>query len=147
MVVLTIFGIILAAAVPNFAGSNRRRQVEVAANDLASRIHVTRQRAVATRLPHRLVLEPGNHRYWSERMDTDSTWIRFPDEIHALPPIVEWTTEAGDDESNTDVEFESRGTVLIEDAPLLVTMMNAAGDTFSLSLVRTGRVTVRAGAP
>lgn len=147
LVVLTIFGIILAAAVPNFAGSNRRRQVEAAANNLASRIHVARQRAVATRVPHRLVLEPSSHRYWTERMESDSSWTRFPDEIYTLSPIVQWRTEAGDDDENTDIEFECRGTVAEEDAPLLVTMMNAAGDSFSLSLVRTGRVTVRPGAP
>jgi Tfp pilus assembly protein FimT len=147
MVVLTVLGIVLAAAVPNFTGSNKRRRVETAIEEMASRIHVARQRAVATRIPHRLVLEPGEHRYWTERMAADSSWDRFPDEVHDLPSIVEWTSEAGNDGANTTVEFESRGTVAEIDAPLLVTMMNATGDTFTLSLVRTGRVTVRPGAP
>jgi hypothetical protein len=80
-------------------------------------------------------------------MEADSTWSRFPDEVHELPPIVQWTTEAANDPGNTTIEFESRGTVSQEDSPLLVTMMNATGDTFTLSLVRTGRVTVRPGAP
>jgi type II secretion system protein H len=99
MVVLVVLGIVLAAAIPDFTKSNRRRSVESAATTLSSRIQVARQRAIAT------------------------------------------------DPTNTDVEFESRGTVLEEDTPLGITFMNAVGDTFFLSLVRTGRVVVRPGAP
>ncbi len=145
MVVMVVLGIVLAAAIPNLSSSNKRHRIESAATALASRIQIARQRAVATRVPHRLVMDTGNRTYWTEQQDGESTWIRFPDEEYELPIAVEWSVRAGGEQSNTDVEFEGRGTVLAEDAPLAVTFSNAQGDTFSLSLVRTGRVVVRSG--
>jgi hypothetical protein len=76
-------------------------------------------------------------------LDNDSTWIRDPDEDHALPRGVAWSPVAGGDPGNTEIEFEGRGTVLMEDSPFTVTFTNAQEDTFTVSLVRTGRVTVR----
>ena len=146
MVVLVVFGIVLATAIPNFASSNRRRRVESAATSLSARIQMTRQRTVAKRIPHRLILHRPSLTYWMERQDTDSTWTRFPDEEYCLPHDVEWNVSANGNPANLDVEFEPRGTVLAEDVPLAVTFMNARGDTFFLSLVRTGRVMVRPGA-
>ncbi len=146
MVVLVIIGIVLAVAIPSFSSSNRRRRVESAANALSSRIQIARHRAVATRVPHRLVLVPSSFLYRTEWLEHDSTWVRFPDEDYSLPSGVDWSIVAGENPSNYDVEFESRGTVLSEDAPLQVVFTNAIGDTFSLSLVRTGRVVVRPGA-
>lgn len=147
LVVVTIIGIVLAAAVPNFIDSNRLRRVEGAANEMASRIQVARQRAIATRLPHRLIIEPDANRYWTEFLDTDSTWVRFPDEQIQPHSSVSWQATAGGDQNNNDVEFESRGTVLDEDSPLSVIFTSVDSDTFTLSVVRTGRVIVRAGAP
>ena len=147
MVVLVILGIVLATAIPNFASSNKRRKVQSAATTLSARLQMARQSTVAKRVPHRVILHRPRHAYWIERQDTDSTWIRFPDEEYVLPQGVNWSVSAGGLGTNIDVEFEPRGTVLAEDVPLAVTFMNAAGDTFFLSLVRTGRVMVRPGAP
>jgi len=147
MVVLVIFGLVIAAAVPNFAQSNQRRQVEAAARDLSARIQIARQRAIATRVPHRLLLVPDENLYRTEWMADDSTWARFPDEDYPIPPAVDWWFTAGGEHSNTDIEFENRGTVQADDAPLIVSFANAHSDTFTLSLVRTGRVVVRAGGP
>lgn len=146
MVVLVILGIVLAAAVPNLSGSNKRRRCESAATGLASRIQIARQSAIAKRVPHRLVMNTGNRTYWTEREDSEASWVRFPDEEYELPKAVQWSVRAGGDLSNHDVVFESRGTILEQDAPLAVIFSNAQGDTFSLSLVRTGRVVVRSGA-
>jgi type II secretion system protein H len=145
MVVLVIIGIVLAAAIPNFLGSKRRRQVESDAKSLSARIQIARHRTLATRLPHRIVFEPASDLYRIERLEDDSTWVRFGDDDYTIHPATAWAIDAGDDGMNYDVEFESRGTVLQEDAPLKVTFANARGDTFLLSLVRTGRVTVRSG--
>ena len=147
LVVVAIIGIVLAAAVPGFIESNRLRRVEGAADEMSARIQIARQRAVATRLPHRLVVEPEANRYRVEYLDSDSTWIRFLDEDAKVHPSVSFQMTAGGDPTNTEIEFESRGTVLEEDAPLTVIFTSAASDTFTLSVVRTGRVTVRPGAP
>lgn len=147
MVVLVVLGIVLAAAVPDFVSSNKRRRVEASATDLSARIQMARQRTVATRIPHRVILHRASRAYWIEQQETDSNWIRFPDEEYSLARGVDWSVSAGGSPTNVDVEFEPRGTALAEDVPLGVTFMNAAGDTFFLSLVRTGRVTVRPGPP
>lgn len=142
MVVVVIMGLLLAVGVPNFSRSNRGRRVEAAADDIAARINMERQRAVATRIPHRLVLLPGSNGYRTERQETDSTWVADGDSIYELSPQVLWAFDAGDDPQNTDIEFESRGTIRAEDAPLFITFSNAEGDSATVSLVRTGRVTV-----
>lgn len=147
LVVVIVMGILLAAAIPNFARRNRGRQVEAAANELAARINLERQRSIATRVPHRLLLLPGDHAYRMERLENDSTWIADGESLNAIPPHVTWWYEAGGDNTNTDIEFESRGTVRAEDAPFMITFANANGDSTTVSLVRTGRVTVRRGAP
>lgn len=147
MVVVIVMGIVLAVAIPNFARTNRGRQVEAAANDLAARINLERQRTIATRVPHRLVLLPSDHAYRMERLENDSTWIADGESLHVIPTHVSWWFEAGGDDSNEDIEFESRGTVTEEDAPFVITFADAQGDSATVSLVRTGRVTVRRDAP
>ena len=147
MVVVAIIGIVLAAAIPDFVTSNKRRRVEAAATDLSARIQMTRQRAVAMRTPHRLVLEPAERTYRTESQETDSTWAQVPGQVYSVNQTVNWSVDVGGSPQNNDIEFESRGTIFIDDAPTLVTFTNAQGDTFCVSLVRTGRVTVRSGAP
>ncbi len=145
MVVVVVIGIVFAIAVPNLAQTNRGRRVEAAANDLAARMNLERQRTIATRIPHRLVLLPGSHAYRTERLVNDSTWAADGDSVYRIPAQVIWDFEAGGDPVNTDIEFESRGTVLAEDTPLVIHFADAEGDSATVSLVRTGRVTVRRG--
>lgn len=147
MVVVVLLGLLLAMAIPNFANSNRRRRTEAAATDLSTCLQIARSRTVATRVPFRVVLDPENGTFWTERSESDSSWVRDPDEEHELPRGVMWAPEAGGDPGNTDIEFEGRGTIQAEDAPFNVVFTNAREDTFILSLVRTGRVTVRTDAP
>ena len=145
LVVVAIVGILMAIALPNLARTNRGRRVEAAANAMAARINLERQRAVATRCPHRLVLMPGSNGYRTERMLNDSTWTADGDSIYEIPEQVTWDFEAGNDPLNVDVEFESRGTIHVDDAPLVIRFSDAEGDSVRLTLVRTGRVTVRRG--
>jgi type II secretion system protein H len=147
LVVVVVIGLVLAVAVPNLAQTNRGRRVEAAANDIAARINLERQRTIATRIPHRIVLDPGSHQYRTERLASDSTWAADGDSVYAVPAQVIWGFVAGADPTNADIEFESRGTVLAEDAPLVIHFSDAEGDSAIVTLVRTGRVTVRRGAP
>ncbi|MBM3285842.1 MAG: hypothetical protein FJY88_00605 [Candidatus Eisenbacteria bacterium] len=146
MVIVVVLGLLLAASIPDFADSNRRRRVEAATDQIATALQIARQRAIATRVPHRVVLDPENRAYWTERSQSDSTWVMDPDEIRTLPTAVNWSSSAGGDPENLDIEFESRGTVLAEDAPFTAVFSNAHADTFAISLVRTGRLTI-CGAP
>lgn len=146
MIIVVLLGLLLAMAIPSFTDSNRRRRTEAAAADLSTCLQIARSRTVATRTPFRVVLDPEARTFWTERSESDSTWVRDPDEEHALPPGVAWSSEAGGDPGNTDIEFEGRGTIQAEDAPFTVVFTNAREDTFILSLVRTGRLTVRADA-
>lgn len=145
MVVIVIMGIALAAAIPGFSRGNRSRRVEGSARELASSLQLARQRTVATRIPHRLVYQPDESSCRIEQMVNDSTWEAVDLGTVSIPETVDLAWSAGGDASNTDIEFEGRGTVRDDDAPLSVVVTNAYGDTFAVSLVRTGRVTVRRG--
>ncbi|MDM7913657.1 MAG: GspH/FimT family pseudopilin [Candidatus Eisenbacteria bacterium] len=141
MVVLTVLGILLATAIPGFRGSNERRRTEGAAQELSSRLQLARHRAVATRCPIRLIVDEEERAYQFERMVNDSTWATDPAESYHVPDRVGWAVETAD--GGGIVTFESRGTVQQQEAPLRVHFWSAAGDSFVVSLVRTGRVSVR----
>ncbi len=145
MVVIIIMGMSLAIALPTLTRGNRARQVEGTAQELASRLQVCRQRAVATRVPQRLVLVPEESRYLLERLADDSTWSADAGDEFEVPPPVDLTCVAGGELGNHTIEFEPRGTVRFEDSPARIAVTNAYGDTFTVSLVRTGRVTLRRG--
>jgi hypothetical protein len=92
-----------------------------------------------------MVLDPAALSYIIERQDTDSTWVRDPDVEYTVEGIEEMQVEIGGDTDSVAVFMEPRGTVLAEDAPTVVRFLGSRGDTAVVSLVRTGRVTVRMG--
>jgi type II secretion system protein H len=147
MVVLVIFGIVLAVSAPNIMESNRRRRAEAAANEFAGKALVARQKTIATRVPFRLVMDQEARACWTERAADDSTWtIDPPDTVRFAPDLgLEFT--AGGSSENTEVEFRGDGTMIAEDAPLLLTTSSCETDSFTVSMVRTGRLVVRRGGP
>jgi type IV fimbrial biogenesis protein FimT len=145
MVVVVIFGILLAAAMPDLGRRNEWNRLEGAARNLSTRLQTARALAVSRRVPYRVVLDPAATSYVIEREDTDSTWVREPDVEYTAEGIEEMLVEIGGDPDSVTVVMESRGTVLAEDAPAVVRFVGSRGDTAVVSLVRTGRVTVRMG--
>ena len=143
MVVVVIFGIILAVAMPDMGRRTEWNRLEGAARSLSTRLQTTRALAVSRRVPYRVVLDPEAMSYAIERRDTDSTWVRDPDVDYAVEGIEEMQVEIGEDTDAVDVVMEPRGTVLAEDAPAMVRFLGSRGDSAVVSLVRTGRVTVR----
>jgi prepilin-type N-terminal cleavage/methylation domain-containing protein len=143
MVVVIVVGILIVASIPNIAQSNLQRRVESAASDMSARIQFARQHTVATRIPSRLVLDRNAGTYHFESQATDMSWFRSPDEDYPLPHGVHWSCIAGPDSNGNVVEFESRGTAALDDMPMSVVFNNDRGDSSFLSLVCTGRVTVR----
>lgn len=147
MVVLVIFGIVIAMAVPNIAQSNRRRRAEAAANEFAGKALIARQKTVATRTPHRLIFDGEARACWIERQENDSTWtIDPPDTVRFIDGIT-LRYSAGGSDDNTEIEFRGDGTVLPEDAPLVLTTSSCEADSMTVSMVRTGRLVIRRGGP
>ncbi len=142
MVVLTVMGIMLGVAVPNFLRIGRRDAVEAAAYDLQRTLALARQKALAKRQPYRLTVEPSSHTYYVERRENGS-WVSDPPETFDWCSDIDLFLSVGGSASNTDIELEPQGTVLSSDAPALFTFANAHGDTMVVSLVRTGRIRVR----
>ena len=142
-VVMVIIGVLLAAAVPNFATRSAWNRAQGGARELGSRISYIRQLTVARRTPYRLVLNRPDHSYTFERQQNDSTWVRDPNEIYPIAGIAGMTSTANGDASANDIYFEAGGTIRSQDAPLQVHLLSARGDTATVVLVRTGRVTVR----
>jgi type II secretion system protein H len=143
MVVVVIFGILLAVAMPDLGRRNEWNRLEGAANDLSTRLQTSLALAVSHRVPYRVVLDPEAMTYAIERQDDDSTWVREPDVDYAAEGIEEMRVEIGGDTHAVEVVMEPRGTVQAEDAPAVIRFLGSRGDTAVVSLVRTGRVTVR----
>src|SRR5512135_608150 len=81
MVVLVIFGMVLAAAVPSFVQRNSWQRSEGAAREMGARISIAREMTIGRRIPYRLVLNRPNHSYTFERQESDSSWVRDPDRV------------------------------------------------------------------
>jgi Tfp pilus assembly protein FimT len=145
MVVVVIVGIVLAVAAPDMGHRNEWNRLDGAARNLSTRLQTARALAVSHRVPYRLVLDPTALTYVIEREDTDSTWVRDPDEEYSVEGVEEMQVEIGDDPSAVTVNMEPRGTVSLEDLPAVIRFVGSRGDTAAVSLVRTGRVTVHMG--
>ena len=143
MVVVVIFGILLAVAMPDLGRRNEWNRLEGAANNLSTRLQTARALAVSRRVPYRVVLNPVAMSYAIERQNNNSTWVREPDVDYAAEGIREMQVEIGGDTHAVEVVMEPRGTIQAEDVPAVVRFLGSRGDTAVVSLVRTGRVTVR----
>jgi type II secretion system protein H len=143
MVVVVIIGIVLAAALPDLGGRARWSRLEGAARGFSTRLQTARAEAVARRVPYRVVTSPADHSYVVERQEADSTWVRDPDETYVAEGIEAMQVEVGGEVDSAAIVLEPRGTVSEENAPALIRFLDSQGDTAEVSLVRTGRVTVR----
>jgi len=141
MVVLTIIGIMLSMAVPNFVRIGRRDTVETAAYDLQRTLSLARQKAISRRADYRLTLDAGARTYQVERR-VNGAWVPDPAETYSWSERVDALINVGGSSSNYDIELEPQGTVAAGDAPALIRFANAYGDTVTVSLVRTGRLRV-----
>jgi type II secretion system protein H len=142
-VVLVIFGILMAVATPSLNRGNSWRRIEGAARDLGARMQSARQASICARVPYRMVLDREGARYAFERQQQDSSWVRSPDVVFPLEGAAEFRAIIGGSESATLIRFETRGTVQEDDSPVLIRLFDAQNDTATVSMVRTGRVTVR----
>jgi type II secretion system protein H len=140
--VVTIIGIVLAAAVPSFTRHNAWARIEGDARELSSQMQLARQAAVTRRVPYRLTIDRSESTYTVERQENDSTWVRVPDRVFHLDGVSAMELNVGDGSSYDQIHFETRGTVATADSPTEVRLISSQADTAVVSLVRTGRVTV-----
>jgi type II secretion system protein H len=148
MVVLVILGIVLATALPSFVRRNEWNRLRGEAERMSARMQETRQRAVAQRTPYRMMLDPSAGSYRFYRRDSDSSWAAEPAEYYEACGAFELrATLAGEDPiDSVEVVFEPRGTIRDGDVPAIFRFVGAEEDTAILTLVRTGRATVRMSA-
>lgn len=143
MVVLVVIAVVLASAVPSFTTRNARARTEGAARDLSSRMQMARQLALTKRVPYRMVVDESNLEYYFERQENDSTWVADPDETYTVEGVDGFSATIGGSESEDEVFFETRGTIADGNAPAQFVFVSTNGDSAALSMVRTGRCTVR----
>lgn len=143
MIVVVVIGIVLASAVPTFATRNARARAEGEARDLSARVQIARQLCLTKRVPYRMVVDEVNLEYYFEREENDSTWVQDPDETYSVDGVEDFSVTIGGSESATELLFETRGTLADADAPAQFVFVSTNGDSATVSLVRTGRCTVR----
>ncbi len=139
MIVLTIAGILLTAAIPNFTRLTSRSRVESAASDVHRTLVLARQKALARRVPYRVMVIAGGQALRVERRD-DGAWVADPVRDLLIPESLEMTTSFGGQSTNIDLIIEPQGTIRAEDAPAVFRFGNARGDSASVRAVRTGRI-------
>jgi type II secretion system protein H len=143
VVVMAIFGLMLAMALPSMTRGNSWRRVDGAGRDLAARMQLARQMAVLRRAPYRMTLDREAQTYSFERQEDDSTWVPDPNRAYPFEGIWRVTSRIGGSVSADQILFETRGTVRTEDAPAEIYLTNEHGDRSAVTMVRTGRVTSR----
>lgn len=142
MVVLTIVGIMLAAAIPNFARVSNRDKVMEVACDIQRTLTLARQKALAKRAPYRVTIDPISRTFRVDRHQMGA-WVGDPPEVFAWREEVDISMSVGGVAGNYDIEIEPQGTLRAQDAPALLTFTNCHGDTVVVNFVRTGRIRVR----
>ncbi len=142
MVVLVIFGIILAVAVPNMTRRNTYYRIEGSARELSSRMQTARQKAVSRRVPYRMILDTSSGTYYFERQLDDSTWVQDPAEGFTFEGASEILSSIGGNPSASEIMFHPRGTVRGSDVPAEIRLVNCSQDTAAVRLVVTGRISV-----
>jgi len=141
MTVLVIMGIVLAAAVPNVTRYMRHDQVRMAAESFQSHCMVAQQRTMASRVPHRVVYDPGSASYRTERQES-GLWEPISADSTALDPGLSMNGGTDTDPSHHVITFEPRGTITMSDVPATVLFTNGEHDSSWVRLVRTGRMVV-----
>jgi type II secretion system protein H len=141
VVVLAIFGIMLAVAVPSMTQGNSWRRLDGDGQDLASRAQMARQMAVLKRTPYRLTLDRLARTYTFERQVNSSTWVPDPNRVYSFEGATTVTSRIGGSTTATRIVFETQGTVTSSQAPAEIDLLNSHGDKAAVSLVRTGRIT------
>jgi type II secretion system protein H len=148
MVVLVILGIVLATALPSFVRRNEWNRLRGEAERLSARMQEARQRAVAQRTPYRMMMDPASLTYRFYREDADTAWVAEPAEYFEAGGVTEIQATLNGDAPFDSVEvlFEPRGTIRDTDVPAVFRFIGAEEDTAILTLVRTGRATMRMSA-
>jgi type II secretion system protein H len=144
MVALIIIGIVLAASLPNFLDHQRHNRTETAAADLAARVRMARQKALARRATYRLVLNPSSETYHFQRRVDVGSWVNDPDEVFSMPHEVDLYSELAGDPGNLDLEIDPQGTADIDDVPAFINFYGVR-DTLTVSVIRTGKVRINRG--
>jgi type II secretion system protein H len=139
MVVITILGIVFAAAVPNFARFVARDRVDAAAQEVQSALALARQKALARRTLYRVSLSGAPVVVLVERQDS-TAWV--PDPAHPLTLNANVQADAlfGGDASNDEALIDAQGMLLSEDAPAEIILFNDRADSMTVRMVRTGRI-------
>ena len=141
MVVITILGVVFAAAVPNFASFVARDRVDAAAQEVQSALALARQKALARRTHYRVSLSGTPVVMLVERQDT-TAWVADPAHPLTLNANVQAEPLFGGDASNNDLLIDAQGMLLSEDAPAEIILFNDRADSMTVRMVRTGRIRI-----
>jgi len=143
MMVLVILGITLAATVPNITRYRRHDQVRMTAEKFRALCSLAQRKAMATRVDHRVVYEPGDEPlFFLERLNGADWEMVSVDTIYTDDGIgLTGSTDASP--GNTVLTFEPLGTVEMADVPATIQFYNSHRDTSTVRVVRTGRMSLR----
>ena len=83
LAVVAILALVIGIALPNF-GLRSRRAMQDEAMQLAASLEFARQRSVMTGVPHQLVIDVENSRYWLEWLVSDAR-ARGEEDLSELP--------------------------------------------------------------
>lgn len=112
MIVVALIGIIATIAVPNFQNYIRNRNLKIAAQEIASEIFVTRERALSESRTYRIVFNTGSNQYTTEEQTAPGVWtVR---QTKAVPGSAAANDGIVIDAANTTATiftFQPRGTV------------------------------------
>jgi prepilin-type N-terminal cleavage/methylation domain-containing protein len=139
LVVITILGVVLAMAVPNFVRFVARDRVDAAAQEVQSALTLARQKALARRANYRITLA-GTPVVLRVEREQAGEWIADPARPTTLDSELHAQTEFGGSPGNSDLIIGPQGMLLTADAPAEIILFNDRADTAVVRMVITGRI-------
>ncbi len=153
LVVMTIAGILLAVAVPNFGDLLRRHRVNTTANDLQRGLSLARGQALAT--GHRVAVAPTSGSAWGNGwrifvdVDADGVYTAGTDtlmeEFPAASDGLAFTSSSFGENGRTFISFNQFGTARALNGTTLVSGQIAVtldSERLTVCLAANGRATV-----
>lgn len=138
VVILAIMGILMTIATINYNNWSRKYAIEAQVKELHSDITSVRLRAIATKLTHRVTLNPNTLSIsFLNDAGVQTTLPGYPKNLKY--PIVQFSSGALSAFSNTDVDFNERG--YLSDLGLTIAVGIGLGDAaLNCLAIHTARV-------
>lgn len=139
MVAISIIGILLVTSVPVFVKRNTTQRLQVATNMISNQLMLTRQKAIASKKRYKIEYNYNTNQFRILRQDSPGVWVLDPPDNEYTLPVGVYMSSTSTPSDGT-IEIEPRGTVVLDDLPVIIKLRDKNNVVKSIKVSRSGMV-------